>query len=382
MKNSQGFTLIELLISLTVFSILMIGVLAMQRDATQISRSVINQTAIQDDLRNAAAIISDEVQRAIYVFPPCGRYSSGATPTLVACGAAFATGYVPNVMNVNFSAFTFSATGSITARPNATGTSVADRTWEVRDLDANRAAPILAMIVAPRRPNNNECDRGGSSSEIATSKAQGCYQFVAYFPIRRSQVTGTATTYTAEQLEPDPENNNQWVLMEYRKNLDSNILATSVTAAGSPVSVPAVRWDEVGCNLEGYGCALGTNVRPVTDPDTDTQRRDIALPAIARGTIDSALLASFVSRMNSTVATVDGGSTQILMVGIQPQRGSGATANSGFQIDFSGLTTTDERGVLAVRLRLRAEIIRNTITYTVPASGPLEVFSAPRNIPQ
>ncbi|MFN3265936.1 MAG: type II secretion system protein J [Deinococcales bacterium] len=360
-KLRQGFSLLEVLIALGIFGAVLLGVLSLQRDATQVSRSLFSNTTLQEEMRNAAAIITDEVQRALYVFPPCGVKSLGTNEfTIQACpDSAFPPSYDPAGLNVTFSKFTLGASGATKQRPDNKTT-----TWEV----GVSSAPFLAMIVAPRRPGTGACNASN-----ALEKSRSCYQFVAYYPVLRSAVTGTGSI---EALDADPANDNQWVLMEYRENLDDNIAAKTVAVTGvGNVLVPAVRWDEVGCTSPGYTCVLGAGGHPTPDPDSAFQKKDAALPALTKTGGDSFALASFVSRMYDTRTRVNGNggaSAQILMIGLRPI--------TGFQLEYPA-AAIDGRGVTEVRIRMQAQLFRGGTEYLVPRNAPLEIYASPRNLP-
>ncbi|MEY4529318.1 MAG: hypothetical protein RLZZ156_39 [Deinococcota bacterium] len=360
--TKKGFTMVEVMISLGVFSLVMIGALTLQRDSTQISRTLVSTTSLQEEMRNAAAIITDEVQRALYVFPPCGiKDSSANTFTLQTCPtSAFPTWYSTTATNISFtfSRFTLGASGVTKQRPDNSST-----TWDV----GLATAPMLAMIVAPRRPGQGACDGTGGSAE----KAISCYQFVAYYPVRRSAVTATGS---ADKLDSDSDNNNQWVLMEYRENLDDIIPSRSNTVTGiSPFTTPTVRWDEVGCDSPLYSCELGSPPRP--DPDSTAQKLNSALPALSRSGADAVTIASFVSRMYDTRTQINGNggaSANILMVGILP--------GTGFALEYPA-ASIDSRGATEVRIRLQAQIFRGGTEFRVPRDKPLEIYASPRNLP-
>ncbi len=357
--TKKGFTMVEVMISLGVFSLVMIGALTLQRDSTQISRTLVSTTSLQEEMRNASAIITDEVQRALYVFPPCGiKDSNTNTFTLQTCPTtAFPAWYSPTNTNISFtfSRFTLGASGVTKERPDNSST-----TWEV----GLSTAPMLAMIVAPRRPGEGAC-------KTTVEKAISCYQFVAYYPVKRSAVTAVGST---DKLDSDPDNNNQWVLMEYRENLDDIIPSKSNTVTGvSPFTTPTVRWDEVGCDSPLYSCDLGSPPRP--DPDSTAQKLNTALPALQRSGADAVTIASFVSRMYDTRTEIDGNggaSANILMVGIRPQ--------TGFSLEYPA-ASIDSRGATEVRIRLQAQIFRGGTEFRVPRDNPLEIYASPRNLP-
>lgn len=361
--TAKGFTLVEVLVSLTIFSVVMISALGLQQNSTKISTILVSTSTMTEDLRNAAAIITDEVQRALYVFPPCG-VKSGSTFTPQICSTtAFPTWYSSNPSDVNytFSSFTLGASGSTRERPDNAST-----TWQV----GLASAPMLAMIVGPRRPGTGSCN-------VAADKAANCYQFVAYYPVKRSAVTNTTSTST-EKFDLDPANNNQWVLMEYRENLDEVIASRVLTVSGQTITAPEVRWDQVGCELS-LPCAYGRTPTPDPGLDITTQKLPTALPALPRTGADSLVAASFVSRMFDTRAVINGTSGtggaisgNILMDGILP--------TTGFQIEYPA-ASLDTRGATEVRLRIQAQTFRAGTEFRVPLNAPIEVYASPRNLP-
>ncbi len=381
-----GFTLIEVMISMAILGILTVAVINFERNSQDVTTMVTTQSAVQQDLRDAAAIISDEVQRAYYVFPPCGAYSSNGNPVpiLYSCGGVFdAAKYVSGRMNVNFSKFTLAASGPTTERPDVSGS----RTWEVGE---TKNAPILAMISAPRDPTK------ACSDTNTANQAKGCYYFVAYYPVLRSKVTGT----TSDKLEPSSANDNQWVLMEYREQIDDHITTSgnglsnmNVPGYGS-LSAPGVFWDYVGCsNINNCDPTTLPDGSPLQDPKNIVQLKDGNIPAIYRGTSDRANLARFTARMDATVQKFGGGQANILMPNIEPF--------NGFQVDFvssslittgacattptdpaciSGSNSVDERGATEVRVRLQASLFQGG-KKTIYPTQPIEIFAAPRNLP-
>jgi prepilin-type N-terminal cleavage/methylation domain-containing protein len=356
MKTRKGFTLIEILVSLGIFGVIMVLVLSLQANSSQTTRLIVSQSKVQEELRYAAAIIADEVQRAIYVFPPCGIYSSGQPSTVATCDldAPFPSDYVPNKMNVRFSKFVLGGnSGDFTRKPGASAGSTGASTWEV----GSNTAPILAMITAPKNISGS-CSSGSSDS---------CYQFVAYYPVLRSQVSRQAGSLTSsERLDPDFGNKDRWVIMEYRLSLgkgaspDIPALTVAVPGVGN-INVPAISWSEVG---ESDG--------PQADP---LQQTIDSIPSITANTSVSFTLAAFNSRMNSTVQNISnracgGNCASILIPNITPV--------TGFQIEFPN-GAIDERGVTEVRLKLQGSYFSSGVETKVPPS-PIETFASPRNI--
>lgn len=389
LRKQVAFTLVELLVSMGLLGTFLMVINQYFISSNTITSSIAVQTTSQEELRTAGAIINDTVQRAIYVFPPCGAYTSAPTsgtgivpdpiiPAASTCGAV--TGAAIQAVQVTWSIFKLGNSDKTVTGPHLS------TIWQV---GKNPKAPILAMIVAPKQPTL-EC-------ETATA-SQSCYQFVAYYPVLRKQLTigqttplGTLNTSSSlENLPPDDQNLDTWVIMEYRKNLDFDTLPKSVTINGTAVSVPAIRWSDVGCqNNTTIPC---TNA-PESDPNTTATR---ALPAIMKGEADPEDINNFSARMKATVdqmidtttkancadltATNCNGQADILVEGIAPY--NEVTKQSGFMIEFpvkptSTYNSIDERGVTEVRIRLSSGLKSRAGT---PALAPVEYFTSPRNI--
>jgi prepilin-type N-terminal cleavage/methylation domain-containing protein len=358
-KQNTGFTLVELLISMAILGILTTAVLNLNLNARQITTGAIAQSSMQEELRTAAAIMADEVQRAFYVFPPCGAYTE-IVATAYACGTRFGSNYNTGALNVNYSQFVLAATGPTTLRPDKITGAADARTWTVSGA-ANNDAPILAMIVAPREPDK-PCN-------VTATAAVGCYYFIAYYPVLRSSVVGTSK----ETLPRLADNDNQWVLMEYREQLgggssiaDDIAPITGVTVGGLTFTISGTYWGEVGCiSCNTSGTYKG--VPPSVDPSLINV--DGNLPAVYRGVVTPTTRAIFTGKMDETVKKIGGGQANILATNINPR---------GFQISFpSG--SIDERGVTEVRIRLQGGIRSGSQTNVFPQT-PLEVFSSPRNL--
>jgi prepilin-type N-terminal cleavage/methylation domain-containing protein len=411
MKNSlkMGFSLVELLVSIAVLGIIIVAVSGIFTTTNQLGTTVSSQTALQQELRTAGSLITDEVQRAIYVYPPCGVYSGTLAPDFkLNCAASDFPTTLATVnttkMYVGYSNLNIFSTGLRGQKPDGT------YNWKVGDT----SAPILAMISAPRSP--------WLSCEFYPDDG-GCYTFVAYFAVLRKNVTRGYLTNSAtsnDLLDPNDANADQWVLMEYRRNLDENILdyssfsfyngvvvpgvgtqnyGTLQKIDGTSIAIPIMRWADVGCDLDASGTAVYGTVAaldsqncetpngsafnaitnpfrlpvPSTDPSPQIQNSRSGLPTIAKNTTDPNTLALFATRMNAITLWVkeneSTGNAKVLVENINP--------TSGFQVEFPN-GSIDERGVLEVRLKLQGSIIRGS--KSVFPANPLEYFASPRNI--
>jgi prepilin-type N-terminal cleavage/methylation domain-containing protein len=445
-KRLHGFTVFEMLVSMALLSIILLAVMQYLMSGLQVTRSVANQTTLQTDLRITGAMIADEIQRAIYVFPPCGEYGTtkdSSTLEISVITPVFdkkcdpvdtAKGHDPTKVRVTFSRINLgTATSKGTTLYNEGGNDNNKYRWQVgtSDLpveDKNRSYPILMMIVAPR-DSKVQCysttpPPAGSpagTKDTGTVQRDGCYQFVAYYPVLRKYMTreyspgsdkaNPPLTYmqdesgkdekeggnaiSAEQLEPNSSNQNQWVLMEYRRNLDRDIQATnlevsatdndkfksqpeSVGAGGASQNfdVPRINWGSAGCGqADGFTkpCPTGF-ITPNPDPSPENQATADSIPAIRRGTKEIGAIVSFRKRIAATKEWIEKdwkpGSGKILLDGLRP--------NQGFQVEFPN-NSIDERGVNEVRVKLQMELDPGFKAVRIPAE-PLEFFAVPRNI--
>jgi prepilin-type N-terminal cleavage/methylation domain-containing protein len=412
--SNDGFSLLELVIAMAIFGVITLALMEIFVSSNKISTLVSNQATLQQELRNSGNLIVDEAQRAIYIYPPCGVYSFTATRVLKpGCTAASfpttAATQDTTKMYVGFSKIPIFSSGNRGQKPTG------GYDWEVGD----NTAPFLAMIVAPSRPWL-PCEAGNGDTN-----AGSCYAFVAYYAVRRQQVTrgysGNATngTTSSDLLEPDASNDNQWVIMEYRRNLDESMRDYSafssflnnapvlgvgtLTANGNTLStfgignlnMPAMRWRDAGCDLDTSGTAvygiqatnqstwicdtdtgISTGAKlpgPTADPQQANQLSLNSLPALGKGVTDPNQLALFAAKMTAITLWVvknnAQGDAKILVDNIEP---------NGFKIDFSD-TSSDPRGATEVHLTLQGGLIRGGTKAIFPAT-PLEFFGSPRNI--
>ena len=159
---------------------------------------------------------------------------------------------------------------------------------------------------------------------------------------------------------------------------------------GTAVSVPAIRWSDVGCQ---NNTTLPCTNAPESDPNTTDTR---ALPSIRKGESETNKINRFSAWMKATVdqmvdtttkancadltATNCNGQADILVEGIAPY--NPVTQQSGFMVEFPVRPTSiynaiDERGLTEVRIRLASGLKSRAGTL---ALSPVEYFTSPRNI--
>jgi prepilin-type N-terminal cleavage/methylation domain-containing protein len=379
----RGFTLLELIISMGLLGIVLLFASQFFISSNRMTTTIVDQSRLQEDLRNAGNLLSDEVQRAVYVFPPCGKYAMNGLTDAATLDTTCGTTVSTDKLTVSWSNFTLaSSTSTSTTTLNPVGST---REWKVGNAAAS--APILAMIVSPRQPTV-QCRTSATVTNLT-----GCYTFVAYYPVLRSNLTATSGDVTANtKLEGDSANASTWVLMEYRRYLDTNLYdSTGGVETISP-------WGNAGCTtttaLAVPPATTGTvtttclpinsvvTKTPITDASDSLQDKQAeSIPNIRRSSvgdkINGGVQSAFQRRMKKTVEWLNSQATTA------PETASlvldGLRASTGFQVEFP-TGTVDERGVTEVRVKLQMGLQRNGSTVLIPSNGPLEFFASPRNV--
>lgn len=165
MRTKKGLSLVELLIASAIFiSILAFISRGLVSSSTVVSK-IINEAQLIEDTRSAGQIISDSINRAVYIYPPNKKIS-------------------------------LNSSGSWTVEnPNGS-----------KNIWLTGQDPIIAFIEAAKQTGT--CNN---------KNKQACLYFVAYYPIKRNTVVKKASY---GQAIKDNKNNDAWVLFEYRKRLD------------------------------------------------------------------------------------------------------------------------------------------------------------------
>lgn len=194
--NRKGLTLVELLVGMALLGIILSALTSffVQSSKTSVQSSV--RAELQQETLNAQQLITGKLKEAFYIYPP-GSSINKLTETAL-------------------------TRNPITSNNN----------WNITSTAANNH-PMLAMILPPRNPGLT-C----AASTAATPDPDGCYRFVAYYPVKRSDwLSGTATD-SFRNPGADPTNDSStWVLAEYRRVMPPTFDPSSYPFA-TPPAVP------------------------------------------------------------------------------------------------------------------------------------------------
>ena len=170
MRNKKAFSLPELLIATAILMIILTLLARALMGSSTAVNSIITEAQLLEDTRSAGQIISDSLSRAVYIYPP------------------------------NKTILLNTASSWTVQNPNG-----AKNKW------ISGQDPILAFIEAAEKPG--KCSKNNEKS---------CLYFVAYYPLKRSVVVANAIYGKALS---DKQNQDSWVLFEYRKRLEINQLS-------------------------------------------------------------------------------------------------------------------------------------------------------------
>ncbi|GAA5534381.1 type II secretion system protein [Deinococcus aluminii] len=182
-QAQTGFTLIELLVGMAIMGVVMMALLNYFTQGTRVSTQSSSRAELQQEILNAQQLIAGKLKEAWYVYPP-GQ--------------------------------TINMTGTALTQKPAGGNA-----WQVG------TDPILAMVLPPK----NSALTCASGTATSTSGPDGCYRFLAYYPVKRSVWLSGTGTDSWKNPGPDDDNADTWVLAEYRGTI-------SPGAGGSPPTTP------------------------------------------------------------------------------------------------------------------------------------------------
>lgn len=228
--NRSGFSLVEMLLSMAILGVLMAAFTQVFGGSLRASSEINARTELVNEGQIAQQIIISRLQSAFYIY-------SGVNPD-------------PNPM-------TLTTNGTTTRNSIRNG---AGQNW-IPNTD-----PFVAMLLPPTVAG--QCTGAGVSQ---TDDA--CFRFYAYYAVRRD------TFISQNRLTaPDPDSNNAdtWMLIEYRANIADGINRTTDQLASPPR--PGTTF---GTAYRGQsGRVLVDYVQPTTRAPTYTMFR-ICIPSIS-----------------------------------------------------------------------------------------------------
>ena len=175
--NRKGLTLVELLVGMALMGIILTALVSFFMQSSKASMQSSARADLQQETLNAQQLIAGKLKEAWYIYP------QGQTIKMTDT--------------------------ALTQRP------AGGNTWTVG------TDPILAMLLPPRS-STNTCNTTATSTAATGPSQNGCYRFLAYFPVKRSVwVAGTGTD-SWRNPGPDAQNDDTWVLAEYRGLISSS----------------------------------------------------------------------------------------------------------------------------------------------------------------
>ena len=193
--RQQGLTLVELLVAMALIGIVMTALLNFFTQGSRISTQSSSRAELQQEILNAQQLIAGKLKEAFYIYPPG---SSNITLT----------------------------TTDLTRNPLTSGNS-----WNITST-ATDNHPMLAMILPPRN-----LALGCVAATTAAPDPAGCYRFIAYYPVKRSDWLRGTVADSARNPGADANNDTSaWVLAEYRRVMPTTFTPSAFpfTAAPTP----------------------------------------------------------------------------------------------------------------------------------------------------
>ena len=191
----QGFTLIEMLVSIAVFSILMLAFTQLFGSTLRASGEVNARNEIIYEGQVAQQLIASRLQNAYFT------YNNNTT---------------------------FQMTGTVRTRNTIRG----GQSWTVG------TDPVVAMVLPPEDKTVFLPGSAPNPYRCTNALPQACFTFYAYYPILRSTLVNSADVAASEKPDPDPNNADQWLLMEYKSHLYDNVDRTNNQLA-RPTGAPS-----------------------------------------------------------------------------------------------------------------------------------------------
>ncbi|WP_082506160.1 PilW family protein [Deinococcus sp. Leaf326] len=215
-NHQHGFTLLELLVGMAIMGIVLTALVNYFSQSSRVATQSSSRAEMQQEILNAQQLIAGKLKEAWYVYP---------AGTIVKMTSS-----------------------ELTKRPSGGTTNPND--WLVG------TDPILAMILPPR-------DLTLTCSPPPASQ-DGCYRFLAYFPIKRSLWVANTDAASSRNPGADTVNADTWILAEYRGTMAPSFSAVTYpppTAPTVPMSnTPNILSDYIAPTVvtAGYTTAANT----------------------------------------------------------------------------------------------------------------------------
>ncbi|WP_293909073.1 prepilin-type N-terminal cleavage/methylation domain-containing protein [Deinococcus sp.] len=173
MERQQGLTLVELLISLLIVGLLLTFITQLFRGTLVATNTVNFRNDLISEIQLSQQVISGRLTDAVYVYKP-----GDGKLNLTASGET--TKNLVGVANRN------------------------SQNWQIN------TDPFVAMILPPQIP----------LAACTAASPDGCFRFFAYYAYpRKTLVDAAVIDPSVEAPNADLDNNDKWIIMEYRRNL-------------------------------------------------------------------------------------------------------------------------------------------------------------------
>lgn len=214
--RDAGLTLVELLISMALIGIVLAALLSFFTQSSNVSTQTSSRAEMQQEILNAQQLIAGKLKEAWYVYP------AGTTVKMTS--------------------------SDLTKRPSGATSNPND--WTVG------TDPILAMILPPR-------DLTATCSTTPASQ-EGCYRFLAYFPVKRSLWVTTTSAASFRNPGVDTVNAETWILAEYRGTMAPTFSAATYPPATAPTvptsNTPNILSDYIAPTVVTTGYTTTANI--------------------------------------------------------------------------------------------------------------------------
>jgi prepilin-type N-terminal cleavage/methylation domain-containing protein len=241
-RPTDGFTLVEMLVSMAILGVLTLAFTQIFGGTLQASSQINSRNELISEGQIAQQIIAARLQGATYVYP---------TGTTLRLGSGVTT-----INSVR---------------------SGAGQNWVVG------TDPIVAMVLPPT--DIGTCSAGSPNA---------CFTFYAYYPYQRGAYLGSSLSNISKPT-PDAANNNQWLLLEYRRNIIDGVTRPTLTTV-PPVS-PATRANMVNW----FNTIVANTANPTVRSGSGTLLTDYVQPSNVAPTYTMFAVDTTSSLFNVTV---------------------------------------------------------------------------------